>query len=61
MNKEFKRKTRHLSPVTRQKISNALKGRSKSDEQKERTRASMLSYWSDDRNFPADADKEDEM
>ena len=50
----FKRKSRHLSPVTRTKISNALKGRSKSEMTKAAIRDGMLRYWNDDANFPED-------
>lgn len=55
---EFKRKSRHLSPETRRKISQSVKALgSKSTEQRSRTSASMREYWRDDRNFPADADE----
>ena len=60
MNK-YKRISRHLSPETRAKLSAAQRGKSKSEIQKERTRISMLKYWSDDRNFPADADEHNKM
>lgn len=59
MNNEFKRKSRYLSPVVRQKISGALKGRSKTDAEKQAISQGMKRYWSDDRNFPADADRKD--
>lgn len=50
----YKRQSRHLSPTTKTKIANALKGRSKSESQKQAIRNGLLRYWSDDSNFPAD-------
>lgn len=57
MKKPFKRVSRHPSEVTKTRISQSLSGRSKSMEQRSRTSASMKKYWSDDSNFPADADE----
>ena len=59
MSNEFKRKSRYLSPVVRQKISGALKGRSKTEAEKQAISHGMRRYWADDRNFPADADRKD--
>ena len=55
----YKRKSRHLSPVTKTKISNALKGRSKTQSEKDAIRDGMLKYWGNDANFPEDRRIED--
>ena len=52
--KPYKRTSRHLSPVTRTKISNALRGRTKTESQKQAISAGLLRYWRDDSNFPED-------
>ena len=55
---EYKRKSRHLSPVTKQKISKALKGRTKPQSVRELISQSLRTYWA---NFQGDdADINDE-
>ncbi len=59
--KEFKRKSRYLSDITRIRIGNALRGRAKTEAEKEAISQGMKRYWSDDRNFPADTDEHDQL
>lgn len=51
---KYKRTSKTPSPETRQKLSNALKGKPKSSETKERISQSLHAYWSDPNNFPDD-------
>ena len=53
-NRTYKRTSRHQSPETRQKISEALKGRPKSSIHRLRISRSMERYWGNDANFPDD-------
>ena len=54
-NAQYKRTSRHPSDETRQRISQALKGRCKSSSHKQALSASLKDYWGDDNNFPDDA------
>ena len=53
-NTQYKRTSRHPSDETKERISQALRGRPKSDEHRQSISASMVAYWADDENFPAD-------
>lgn len=53
----YKRTSRHLSTTVRQQISNSLKGRTKTEAEKQAISDSMKRYWADDGNFPADVKK----
>lgn len=44
-NKDYKRKSREVSPDTRLKISQALRGRSKSETHKENISQGLKNYW----------------
>ena len=55
--KTFKRVSRHPSCVTKEKIRGSLKGRTKTDAEKEAISRGMKRYWADDTNFPADAEE----
>lgn len=44
--REYKRQYRDLSPVTKKKISDALKGRRKPDEVRQRISLGLKKYWS---------------
>lgn len=52
--KHYKRTSRHLSEETKEKISQALKGRPKSNSHREAIRQGELRYWNDPNNFPDD-------
>ena len=43
--REYKRQWRELEDSTKEKISKAMKGKSKSSYHKEHIRQSMLNYW----------------
>ena len=47
----FKRQSKYPSEETKQKISQKLKGRSKSDVTKERISQGLKSYWGNPKNF----------
>lgn len=51
MNKNYKRTSRHLSPVVRQKISNALRGRTKTEAEREAISNGLKNYWGNPANF----------
>lgn len=51
-NLQYKRTSRHPSEQTRQRISQALKGRSKSETRKQALSTSLKNYWGTDENFP---------
>lgn len=51
MNKNYKRTSRHLSPVVRQKISNALRGRTKTEAEREAISQGLRNYWNNPSNF----------
>ena len=51
---QYKRTSRHPSDETKERISQALRGRPKSDEHRQLISASMIAYWENDDNFPAD-------
>lgn len=51
---KYKRTSRLPSEETRQKLSDALRGKPKSTETKERISRSLQAYWSNPNNFPAD-------
>ena len=52
---QYKRTSRHPSEETKERISQALRGRPKSDGVRQAISASMVAYWADDDNFPADS------
>lgn len=52
--KEYKRTSRYLSEETKEKISQALKGRPKSNSHREAIRQGELRYWNNPDNFPDD-------
>ena len=54
MEKVYKRTSRHPSSETKQKISNTLKGRVKTDAHKKNIASGMVNYWGNPNNFPAD-------
>ena len=51
---QYKRTSRHPSEETKERISQALRGKPKSDAQKQLISASMVAYWGNDENFPDD-------
>ena len=51
---EYKRQSRHPSEETKNKTSQALKGRSKPEMVRQKISNSLKQYWSNDDNFPAD-------
>lgn len=53
-NTNYKRTSKSPSPETRQKISQSLKGRMKSDITKGRISDSLKQYWNNPQNFPDD-------
>ena len=58
---QYKRTSRHPSDQTRERISQALRGRPKSEPHKAAIQASLQSYWADDDNFPDDSRRDDTM
>lgn len=48
---QYKRQSKYPSEETKQKISQKLKGRSKSDVTKERISQGLKSYWGNPNNF----------
>ena len=50
----YQRRSRHLSPETKAKISRSLTGRPKTIAHKEAIRQGELRYWRNDDNFPDD-------
>ena len=50
----YKRTSKTPSPETRQKLSNALRGKPKSTQTKELISRSLQAYWSNPQNFPDD-------
>ena len=54
MENNYKRTSKSPSPETRQKISQSLKGRMKSDITKSRISDSLKQYWNNPQNFPDD-------
>ena len=57
--KEFKRKTRHLSTVTKQRITNSLKGWSKTPVERQAISQGLKNYWSNPANFDDPEDYDD--
>ena len=55
---EYKRQWRELEDSTKEKISKAMKGKSKSSYHKEHIRQSMLNYWSQVGHKPTQDDEE---
>lgn len=51
---EYKRKFREMDDTTKMKISQALKGRSKSSTTKDRISSGLRNYWSKVQNKPTD-------
>lgn len=51
---QYRRTSRHPSEQTKERISQALRGKPKSDAQKQQISASMVAYWGNDENFPDD-------
>ena len=56
---EYKRQWRELEDSTKNKISRALKGKSKSSYHKEHIRQSMLNYWSQVEHKPTQDNEEE--
>ena len=56
---EYKRQWRELEDTTKEKISKALKGKSKSSFHKENIRRSMLDYWRTVEHKPTQDDEEE--
>ena len=57
---EYKRLWRELEDSTKEKISKALKGKSKSSFHKENIRRSMLDYWRTVEHKPTQDDEDSE-
>lgn len=57
---EYKRQWRELEDSTKEKISKALKGKSKSSFHKENIRRSMLDYWRTVEHKPTQDDEDSE-
>lgn len=57
---EYKRQWRELEDTTKEKISKALRGKSKSSFHKENIRRSMLDYWSKVEHKPTQDDEDSE-
>ncbi len=55
----YRRTSKHPSPETRQKISNALKGRTRSDITRGKISDGLKDYWNNPRNFPADTERQE--
>lgn len=58
-NTNYKRTSKSPSPETRQKISQSLKGRLKSDITKGRISTSLKNYWNNPQNFPDDIERKE--
>ena len=56
---EYKRQWRELEDSTKEKISKALRGKSKSSFHKENIRRSMLDYWRTVEHKPTQDDEEE--
>ena len=56
---EYKRQWRELEDTTKEKISKALRGKSKSSFHKENIRRSMLDYWRTVEHKPTQDDEEE--
>lgn len=59
-NTNYKRTSKSPSPETRQKISQSLKGRMKSDVTKGRISSSLKNYWNNPQNYPDDGTNKNE-
>ena len=59
MENNYKRTSKSPSPETRQKISQSLKGRMKSDITKSKISDSLKQYWNNPSNFPDDGKREE--
>lgn len=57
---EYKRQWRELEDSTKEKISKALRGKSKSSFHKENIRRSMLDYWRTVEHKPTQDDEDSE-
>ena len=57
---EYKRQWRELEDSTKEKISKALRGKSKSSFHKENIRRSMLNYWQTVGHKPTQDDEDSE-
>ena len=55
---EYKRQSRHPSEETKARISNSLRGVSKTTQHKEHLSQSLKKYWDNEDNFPADKKQE---
>lgn len=53
---EYKRQYRQMSDETKQKISQSLKGRSKSMTHKENIKNGLIDYWKNIHNKPTDGE-----
>ena len=56
---QYKRTSRHPSEETKELISQSLRGRPKDESWRQAISAGMVQYWSNDDNFPDDAQKND--
>lgn len=52
---QYKRTSRHPSDQTRERISQALRGRPKDEEWRMAIGRSLRDYWRNDNNFPDDS------
>ena len=55
---QYKRTSRHPSPETKERISQALRGRPKDLQWRQAISTGMINYWGDDANFPDDNNDE---
>jgi hypothetical protein len=58
MENTFKRQSRHPDEVVKKKISQAMKGKPKTDAHKAAISKSLRDYWGNDDNFPRDREGE---
>ena len=58
MENTFKRQSRHPDEEVKKKISQAMKGKPKTDAHKAAISKSLHDYWSNDDNFPNDRKEE---
>ena len=56
---QYKRTSRHPSDQTRERISQALRGRPKDEDWRLAIGRSLRDYWRNDNNFPDDSREED--
>lgn len=51
---QYRRTSRHPSEQTKERISQALRGRPKDESWRQAISRGMINYWEDDNNFPDD-------